>query len=168
MPVAATFDLEFDDGSSLGELARLDTMVTVVDASTFLTEVTRGDTLSGRDLAAADGDARSIADLLVDQVEFADVLLVSKTDLVNERTAHTVETMLRHSTLTRGCCGPSTGARGCAPAEAFEDLATAGHDTGIGLGTLASALVTLAAEPPNPSRTAMWSPPAGVPCSRRV
>lgn len=105
MPVAATFGWEFEDGSSLDELARLDTMVTVVDASTFLTEVARGDTLSGRDLAAADGDARSIADLLVDQVEFADVLLVSKTDLVNEHTARTVETMLRrlnpHARLLR-------------------------------------------------------------------
>jgi G3E family GTPase len=105
MPVAATFGWEFEDGSSLEDLARLDTMVTVVDACTFLPEVARGDTLEQRDLAAADGDARSIADLLVDQVEFADVLLVTKSDLVDEYTARTVETTMRrlnpHAQLLR-------------------------------------------------------------------
>lgn len=95
MPVAASFSWEFEDGSSLGQLARLDTMVTVVDASTFLPELARGDALSERDMAAADGDGRSIADLLVDQVEFADVLLLNKIDLVNERTAGMVETLIR-------------------------------------------------------------------------
>lgn len=95
MPVAATFGWEFEDGSSLGDVAALDTMVTLVDASTFLPELARGDALSDRDLAAADGDARSIADLLVDQVEFADVLLLNKADLVSEQALGTVETMLR-------------------------------------------------------------------------
>ncbi|BDX33351.1 cobalamin biosynthesis protein CobW [Mycobacterium antarcticum] len=95
MPVAATFGWEFDDGSSLGDVASIDTMVTLVDASTFLPELARGDALTDRDLAAADGDARSIADLLVDQVEFADVLLLNKTDLVGEQALGTVETMLR-------------------------------------------------------------------------
>jgi G3E family GTPase len=95
MPVAATFGWEFDDGSRLGDVATIDTMVTLVDASTFLPELARGDALADRELAAADGDARSIADLLVDQVEFADVLLLNKTDLVNDQTLGTVETMLR-------------------------------------------------------------------------
>ena len=95
MPVAATFGWEFEDGSSLGDVAILDTMVTLVDASTFLPELARGDALADRQLAAADGDARSIADLLVDQVEFADVLLLNKTDLVSEQALRTVDTMLR-------------------------------------------------------------------------
>lgn len=95
MPVAATFSWEFEDGSSLGEVAALDTMVTVVDASTFLPELVRGDALADRRLAAAEGDARSIADLLVDQVEFADVLLLNKTDLVSDTAANTTEAMLR-------------------------------------------------------------------------
>lgn len=95
MPVAATFGWEFEDGSSLGDVATIDAMVTLVDASTFLPELARGDALSDRELAAADGDARSIADLLVDQVEFADVLLLNKTDLVGEQALATVETMLR-------------------------------------------------------------------------
>jgi G3E family GTPase len=95
MPVAATFGWEFEDGSSLGDVATLDTMVTLVDASTFLPELARGDALADRQLAAADGDARSIADLLIEQVEFADVLLLNKTDLVSEQALGTVETMLR-------------------------------------------------------------------------
>lgn len=95
MPVAATFDWEFEDGFQLGQLAKLDTMVTVVDASTFLAEIARGEALADRDLAAGEGDARSIADLLTDQVEFADVLLLNKTDLVSAAHLGTVETLLR-------------------------------------------------------------------------
>ncbi len=95
MPVAASFTWEFEDGTSLGQVARLDTMVTVVDASTFLPELARGESLADRKMAAADGDGRSIADLLTDQVEFADVLILNKVDLVNERTLGMVETLLR-------------------------------------------------------------------------
>lgn len=94
MPVAATFEWEFEDGFRLGDLARLDTMVTVVDCSTFLPEVVRGQTLAERDLAAGEGDARSVADLLVDQVEFADVILLNKTDLVSQAHVGAVETMV--------------------------------------------------------------------------
>ncbi|HEX7825780.1 MAG TPA: GTP-binding protein, partial [Mycobacterium sp.] len=67
MPVAATFSWEFESGFSLGQLARLDTMVTVVDAVTFLPELARGEALANRDMAAGEGDSLSIADLLVDQ-----------------------------------------------------------------------------------------------------
>ncbi|QRY52135.1 GTP-binding protein [Mycolicibacterium septicum] len=95
MPVAATFSWEFEDGFSLGTLARLDTLVTVVDASTFLTELARGEALAEREMTAGPGDARSIADLLTDQVEFADVILLNKTDLVSPATLDTVQTLLR-------------------------------------------------------------------------
>lgn len=95
MPVAATFSWEFEDGSSLGDLARLDTLVTVVDVSTFLTEIARGEALADRQMSAGDGDARSIADLLVDQVEFADVILLNKIDLVSRPTLGAVETLVR-------------------------------------------------------------------------
>ncbi|WP_069164784.1 GTP-binding protein [Nocardia altamirensis] len=95
MPVAATFDWEFEDGFKLGDIARLDTMVTVVDASTFLAEVAKGQALAERNLQAGEGDARTIADLLVDQVEFADVLLVNKTDLVGAAAAGAVEATVR-------------------------------------------------------------------------
>ncbi|MFD6154945.1 GTP-binding protein [Nocardia sp. NPDC060256] len=95
MPVAATFDWEFEDGFKLGDIARLDTMVTVVDASTFLAEVAKGQALAERNLQAGEGDTRTIADLLVDQVEFADVLLVNKTDLVGAAAAGAVEATVR-------------------------------------------------------------------------
>jgi G3E family GTPase len=95
MPVAATFEWEFEDGFTLGDHARLDTMVTVVDASTFLGEIVRGEPLAERDLQAGEGDSRSIADLLVDQVEFADVLVIGKTDLVSATALGTVEATVR-------------------------------------------------------------------------
>ena len=95
MPVAASFSWEFENGFSLGSVARLDTMVTVIDASTFLSELVRGEQLAERDLAAGDGDIRSIADLLVDQVEFADVIVLNKTDLVSENACARVAAVLR-------------------------------------------------------------------------
>ena len=95
MPVAATFSWEFEDGFSLGALARLDTLVTVVDASTFLTELARGEALAEREMTAGPGDARSVADLLVDQVEFADVILLNKTDLVTAERLGAVEAVVR-------------------------------------------------------------------------
>jgi G3E family GTPase len=95
MPVAASFSWEFDNGFSLGSVARLDTLVMVVDASTFLGELARGEALADRDLAAGDGDVRTIADLLVDQVEFADVILLNKADLVSEKTCARVTAVLR-------------------------------------------------------------------------
>lgn len=95
MPVAATFDWTFEDGSSLSDHARLDTMVTVVDASNFLAELERGDYLVERSLEAEEDDERGISDLLIDQVEFADVLVLSKTDLATSDQAATVEGLLR-------------------------------------------------------------------------
>src|ERR1700761_9052578 len=94
MPVAASFSWEFENGFSLGKVARLDTMATVVDASTFLRELTRGDGLAARDLAAGAGDIRTISDLLVDQVEFADVILLNKIDLVSVEACGAVTALL--------------------------------------------------------------------------
>jgi G3E family GTPase len=81
LPVAVTFAFEQLDGSSLGEIARIDTMVSVVDASTFLDEVHVDDLLADRDLHAAPEDDRALSNLLIDQVEFADVLVLNKVDL---------------------------------------------------------------------------------------
>jgi G3E family GTPase len=90
MPVAVTFE----DGTSLSDHARLDTMVTVVDASTFLAELELGDYLVERSLEADEDDGRGISDLLIDQVEFADVLVLNKTDLATFDQAATVEGLL--------------------------------------------------------------------------
>ncbi|WP_432970307.1 GTP-binding protein [Dactylosporangium sp. CA-233914] len=95
MPVAATFAFGTQGGEVLSELARLDTTVSVVDAAGLLGHIEAGETLEQRELSAYDGDDRSIADLLVDQIEFADVLVVNKTDLVAPGDLATVEALLR-------------------------------------------------------------------------
>ncbi|MGV4930100.1 GTP-binding protein [Streptomyces sp. BHT-5-2] len=87
MPVAATFAFPRDDGATLGDLARLDTMVTVVDAANFLPELAGGDALAERGLDQYEDDERTVSDLLMDQIEFADVLVLNKTDLVDRATA---------------------------------------------------------------------------------
>lgn len=87
MPVAATFAFPEDDGTTLGDLARLDTMVTVVDAANFLPELAGGDGLAERGLAPYEDDERTVSDLLTDQIEFADVIVLNKLDLVGARSA---------------------------------------------------------------------------------
>jgi len=95
LPVAETFTFEDDDGRSLSEVARLDTMVTVVDVSTFLANCESADALRDREVALDGTDDRDIADLLVDQVEFADVLILNKTDLIDPFELLRVEEVLR-------------------------------------------------------------------------
>jgi G3E family GTPase len=68
MPVAATFQAQDDDGSSLSDVARLDTLVTVVDAQRYVSEVLAADGLKERGLEAGEEDERTVADLLVEQV----------------------------------------------------------------------------------------------------
>jgi G3E family GTPase len=83
LPVAETFTFTDETGRSLSELARLDTMVTVVDAFNFWRDYGSGDSLVDRKQARDGEDDRCVVDLLVDQIEFADVILLNKTDLVN-------------------------------------------------------------------------------------
>ncbi|GGX10491.1 GTP-binding protein [Streptomyces noursei] len=94
MPVAATFAFPRDDGATLGDLARLDTMVTVVDAANFLPELAGGDALVERGLDQYEDDERTVSDLLMDQIEFADVLVLNKTDLVDPATAERLRATL--------------------------------------------------------------------------
>ena len=83
LPVAETFTFADEDGVSLGDVAKLDTMVTVVDAINFLKDYEEAKSLEEAGESLGDEDERSVADLLIDQVEFADVILISKTDLVD-------------------------------------------------------------------------------------
>ncbi|MCH4271381.1 zinc metallochaperone GTPase ZigA [Kerstersia gyiorum] len=83
LPVAETFTFEGEDGRSLGEIARLDTMVTVVDACNFLRDYESRDSLQARGESLGEEDERTVVDLLVDQVEFCDVIVLNKTDLVS-------------------------------------------------------------------------------------
>ena len=87
LPVAETFTFADEDGVSLSDVSKLDTMVTLVDAVNFLKDYEEAKYLkdSGESLESlGEEDERSVADLLVDQIEFADVLLISKTDLVQK------------------------------------------------------------------------------------
>jgi G3E family GTPase len=95
MPVAATFAFTGDDGAPVLRNARLDTMVTVVDAVNFGRELAGGDSLAERHLDQYEGDERTVSDLLMDQVEFADVLLLNKTDLVPAAELHRLVAALR-------------------------------------------------------------------------
>ncbi|MER7971657.1 GTP-binding protein [Streptomyces sp. NPDC096080] len=94
LPVAATFAFARDDGACLGDVAALDTMVTVVDAAHFLPELARGDELAARGIAPFEDDDRTVSDLLVDQVEFADVVVLNKLDLVDEATSRRLRAAL--------------------------------------------------------------------------
>ncbi|CAM8645162.1 COG0523 Putative GTPases (G3E family) [Comamonadaceae bacterium] len=83
MPVAATFDFTNEDGDSLNDVARIDTMVTVVDAFNLLRDYSSKDLLAQRGETAGEDDNRSLATLLMEQIEFADVVVVNKIDLVD-------------------------------------------------------------------------------------
>ena len=82
LPVAETFTFADEKGVSLSDVADLDTMVTVVDAVNFLKDYDEAKSLKDKGESLGEDDERSVADLLVDQIEFADVILISKTDLV--------------------------------------------------------------------------------------
>ena len=84
MPVAATFDFRAEDGTSLSDVSRLDTMVTVVDAQAFLRDYASADTLAKRGQATGEEDRRLLVDLLVEQIEFADTIILNKADLCTE------------------------------------------------------------------------------------
>jgi G3E family GTPase len=83
MPIAETFAFVDDEGRTLADVARLDTMVTVVDAFNFLRDYASAEALAERGLAASEDDDRTIVELLIEQIEFCDVLVVNKADLVD-------------------------------------------------------------------------------------
>ena len=94
IPVAQTFTFEDEDGVSLGDISRLDTMVTVVDAASFLKDYNAAEALQDRGESLGEEDERTVTDLLIDQVEFADVIVLNKLDLVTEDHAREVEAIL--------------------------------------------------------------------------
>ncbi|MDA4630885.1 GTP-binding protein, partial [Escherichia coli] len=78
LPVASTFDFRDENGRSLSDVAKLDTMVTVVDAANLLKDYASADFLKDRGESLGDADNRTLVDLLVDQIEFADVIILNK------------------------------------------------------------------------------------------
>jgi G3E family GTPase len=95
LPVAETFTFETAEGSTLNTIARLDTMVTVVDAAQFLTLYQSAETLAGEGIGLSEADDRSLVHLLTDQVEFADTIILSKTDIATADQVAAVTAFLR-------------------------------------------------------------------------
>lgn len=96
LPVAETFSFEDEDGVSLSNHARLDTLVTVVDAENFMVDYESWDELPDRAMGLDATDDRSIVDLLTDQVEFANVIILNKCDSVDGASLSRLEAFLRH------------------------------------------------------------------------
>ncbi len=92
LPIAETFTFENEQGRCLGDVARIDTMVTVLDAANFFNEFTSQDFLKDRGTAVSETDERGIIELMVDQIEFANVILLNKIDQV---TKHEKEQILK-------------------------------------------------------------------------
>ena len=85
IPVAQTFSFESEDGAiDLSKFSYVDTMVTVVDAFNFMKDFSSSQFLKDRDLTDIEGDERTIVNLITDQIEFANVILLNKTDLVSQ------------------------------------------------------------------------------------
>lgn len=96
IPVAQTFTYVDDQlGINLAEICRLDTMVTVVDANRFWHDFSSGESLLDRKQGTDDTDTREVVDLLIDQIEFADVLLLNKIDLVEREDIGELMAMLQ-------------------------------------------------------------------------
>ncbi len=95
MPVAATFDFIEESGDSLRDVSRLDTLVTVVDAFNFHRDYASRDFLADRGESLGEGDVRTVVNLLVDQIEFADVIVLSKVDLVTSQALREVKAICR-------------------------------------------------------------------------
>jgi len=115
LPVAETFTFEDELGRSLSSVARLDTMVTVVDAVNFPRLMLEADRLKDKQMEIGEEDERNIADLLIDQVEFSNVIVVTKTDLLTTGEAKALMATLRRLNpgaevvvAEHGCIEPGT------------------------------------------------------------
>ncbi|NIE82884.1 MULTISPECIES: zinc metallochaperone GTPase ZigA [unclassified Burkholderia] len=95
LPVAETFTFEGEDGRSLNEIAQLDTMVTVVDGYNFLLDYSSRDSLQSRGESLGEEDRRTVVDLLIEQIEFCDVIVLNKIDLISDTERERLMAILR-------------------------------------------------------------------------
>ncbi len=96
MPVAETFTFRDEHESSLSDLAHLDCLVTVVDSYNFLKDWSESESLQTRGLALGEEDTRNLSRLLADQVEFANVLVLNKVDLITPQDLTRLYAILRN------------------------------------------------------------------------
>jgi G3E family GTPase len=95
LPVASTFDFRDEDGNSLSDVAQLDTMVTVVDAANLINQYSSTDFIRDIGESLGEDDNRTLVDLLVEQIEFANVIILNKTDLITPNQLETVRAIIR-------------------------------------------------------------------------
>ena len=95
LPVATTFDFRDENDQSLSDVSRLDTMVTVVDAANLIKNYSSTDFLKDKGEVAGEEDERTLVDLLVEQIEFANVILLNKVDLVSEKELKIIRAVIR-------------------------------------------------------------------------
>ena len=95
LPVATTFDFRDENEQSLSDVSRLDTMVTVVDAANLIKNYSSTDFLKDKGEVAGEADERTLVDLLVEQIEFANVILLNKIDLVSEKELKIIRAVIR-------------------------------------------------------------------------
>ena len=95
LPVATTFDFRDENEQSLSDVSRLDTMVTVVDAANLIKNYSSTDFLKDKGEVAGEADERTLVDLLVEQIEFANVILLNKVDLVLEKELKIIRAVIR-------------------------------------------------------------------------
>lgn len=96
MPVAETFTFADEEGRSLSDYAQLDTLVTVIDAANFQRDYQSHEDLVDRELGLSEDDRRNIVDLLIDQVEFANIILINKADLVSKQELEQLYAVIQH------------------------------------------------------------------------
>ena len=96
MPVAETFTFEDEEGNSLSDFASLDTLVTVIDAANFQRDYRSSEDLVDRQMGLSEDDRRNVVDLLIDQVEFANVILINKADLVTKQELEQLKSVIQH------------------------------------------------------------------------
>ncbi len=94
LPVATTFDYRDEDGNSLSDISRLDTMVTVVDAANLIKNYSSTDFLKDKGEIADEADERTLVDLIVEQIEFANVIILNKIDLITKSNLNTIRSII--------------------------------------------------------------------------
>ena len=95
LPVATTFDFRDENGNSLSDVSRLDTMVTVIDAANLIKNYSSTDFLKDRGESIGENDVRTLVDLLVEQIEFANIIILNKIDLVTSDEIRIVKGIIR-------------------------------------------------------------------------
>lgn len=95
LPVATTFDFRDEEGQSLSDVSQLDTMVTVVDAANLIKNYSSTDFLKDQGESLGEDDERTLVDLLVEQIEFANVIILNKIDLISAEELETVKAIIR-------------------------------------------------------------------------